>query len=538
MGIEDWSKTAADNDDADAAINWVENQPPSTVNNSARAMMAATRTWYEDYEWRDWGHVVTYVTVTTFTIPGDVTTIYTTGRPIRCEDSSTLYGYIVSSSFSTDTTVTVELDSGALSGSLSSVAVGSAKCPHKDVPNEYTKTQNFNATTLTDAIVINTTDTDKYIESNQDATTALNNTVTRIGQSFTGDGNVLTGAIFHLSKTLLPTGNAVAKLYAHSGVYGTSSVATGSALATSENFDVSTLDGTLTLTYFQFNDEVTLTAATNYVIALEYTGTATDYINVGTDTSTPTHAGNFATYTGTWSAVSGTDAIFYIRTGGWDLSKNQATSVTLTGDRTLGNPLNQVDGASYILNVIQDGTGGHTLSFSSDYIFTEASTPILSIAPDAVDIFHFYSNGTELRPLSPFITVGTWTPELWDSSLSGSEGQTYNTQIGYYSKIGEIVMIGGTLVMTSRGTLTGASQAYIGGLPFLSASNGAGTVHFGFGDSLNLPAAGVYITGRIVNSVQSVRLYLWNATTGAAALTIGDLTDSSQFNFSGIYKAT
>jgi hypothetical protein len=36
-----WSTTAADNDDADGDINWTENQNPSTVNNSARGMMAA-----------------------------------------------------------------------------------------------------------------------------------------------------------------------------------------------------------------------------------------------------------------------------------------------------------------------------------------------------------------------------------------------------------------------------------------------------------------------------------------------------------------
>ncbi|QAZ46756.1 hypothetical protein [Mesorhizobium sp. Pch-S] len=37
--IYDWSLTASDNDDADSIINWLENQLPNTVNNSARAMM-------------------------------------------------------------------------------------------------------------------------------------------------------------------------------------------------------------------------------------------------------------------------------------------------------------------------------------------------------------------------------------------------------------------------------------------------------------------------------------------------------------------
>ena len=38
--LYDWDTTAANNDDADTTINWLENQNPGTVNNSARAMMA------------------------------------------------------------------------------------------------------------------------------------------------------------------------------------------------------------------------------------------------------------------------------------------------------------------------------------------------------------------------------------------------------------------------------------------------------------------------------------------------------------------
>ena len=46
MAVKDWSTTAADNDDADASINWLEGQSPATVNDSARAMMAALAAWY------------------------------------------------------------------------------------------------------------------------------------------------------------------------------------------------------------------------------------------------------------------------------------------------------------------------------------------------------------------------------------------------------------------------------------------------------------------------------------------------------------
>ena len=43
-----WSQTAADNDDADATINWVENQDPDTVNDSARSLMARVAQFVSD----------------------------------------------------------------------------------------------------------------------------------------------------------------------------------------------------------------------------------------------------------------------------------------------------------------------------------------------------------------------------------------------------------------------------------------------------------------------------------------------------------
>lgn len=123
MALSDWSTTAADNDTA-GSINFAEGQAPSTVNNSARALMADVRTWYEDVEWRDFGHTPTYVAATQFSVTGDKTTTYTVGRRVRIADSSTLYGTISASSYSTVTTVTVVLDSGSVSASISGVAVG------------------------------------------------------------------------------------------------------------------------------------------------------------------------------------------------------------------------------------------------------------------------------------------------------------------------------------------------------------------------------------------------------------------------------
>ena len=62
-----------------------------------------------------------------------------------------------------------------------------------------------------------------------------------VGQSFTGDGKTLSSVKFYARKVGSPTGNIYAKIFAHSGTYGTSSVPTGTELAVSGAVDVTTI---------------------------------------------------------------------------------------------------------------------------------------------------------------------------------------------------------------------------------------------------------------------------------------------------------
>lgn len=47
-GVQSWSQTAASNNTADSNVNWAEGQAPSSVNDSARAMMASVAKWRDD----------------------------------------------------------------------------------------------------------------------------------------------------------------------------------------------------------------------------------------------------------------------------------------------------------------------------------------------------------------------------------------------------------------------------------------------------------------------------------------------------------
>lgn len=80
----------------------------------------------------------------------------------------------------------------------------------------------------------------------------------------------------------------------------------------------------------------------------------------------------------------------------WNLAQNQVANVTLAGNRTLANPTNMVDGATYILIVNQDSAGSRTLTFDTAYKFEAGVTPVLTSATASVDILTFISDGTSM----------------------------------------------------------------------------------------------------------------------------------------------
>lgn len=149
--------------------------------------------------------------------------------------------------------------------------------------------------------------------------------ITQRGQSFTGDGGTLDKIKFYLSKYGSPTGSAYARIYSHSGTYGTSSIPTSlggtpptyNLLATSDAFDVSTLSSTeMQLKEFTFSGDqkITLEDGTYYVLAISYTGGDTsNRIYIGADNSTLSHSGNYSSYNGwSWSYNSSYDIVFYV----------------------------------------------------------------------------------------------------------------------------------------------------------------------------------------------------------------------------------
>ena len=103
-----------------------------------------------------WGTLVpaTFVSTTSFTVTGDLTADFEQYRRIKCNDATTLYGVITSSSYSApDTTVTVTLDSGVLSSSLKGIELSILTVANPAIPESISiaslTTTNLTTTNLT-----------------------------------------------------------------------------------------------------------------------------------------------------------------------------------------------------------------------------------------------------------------------------------------------------------------------------------------------------------------------------------------------------
>lgn len=157
---------------------------------------------------------------------------------------------------------------------------------------------------------------DSYSESNINIGNILAVTINGLGQSFTGDGGILNSSVFSLKKSGTITGNAYSKIYAHSGTFGTNSIPTGSPLAISDAFDVSTLTTSNVLKTFTFtgSNKINLDNGTHYVVTVEYSGGdgSSNYAQVGGDNSSPTAAGNESYHMSSWTSQNTVDLCFYV----------------------------------------------------------------------------------------------------------------------------------------------------------------------------------------------------------------------------------
>lgn len=97
-----------------------------------------------------------------------------------------------------------------------------------------------------------------------------------------------------------------------------------------------------------------------------------------------------------WTYINGkTTTLTDAASIAWDLSAGNIATVTLGGNRTLANPT-QLAVGTYVLKVIQDGTGSRTLAYGNNFKWPSATAPTLSTAASAVDILTFICDGSSM----------------------------------------------------------------------------------------------------------------------------------------------
>lgn len=147
----------------------------------------------------------------------------------------------------------------------------------------------------------------------------INSSSVMLGQSFDSSvGGLIGNAWFYLRKSGSPTGVLNAYLYAHSGVYGTSSVPTGSFIGISDPYTISDLPTTQTWIYLHFSSDYVMDPNTKYCIILGGSGGTLDgsnFVRVASNNASPTHAGNVISSSdggSNWTPDSANDILFKI----------------------------------------------------------------------------------------------------------------------------------------------------------------------------------------------------------------------------------
>lgn len=152
--------------------------------------------------------------------------------------------------------------------------------------------------------------------------------------------------------------------------------------------------------YLKFDDDGNVDTVTGL------TGDYSDYVDnflASEDKFEGTIAIGYYTTSGEWTkAQNFTEALLTGTTGGsgtewnWDVDDAQTAKVIITGVDVMAAPTNIRAGGTYILRVIQDGSGDRTLTWNAAYKFTDSVAPTLASNPDENTIISFYSDGTYL----------------------------------------------------------------------------------------------------------------------------------------------
>lgn len=130
---------------------------------------------------------------------------------------------------------------------------------------------------------------------------------------------------------------------------------------------------------------------------------------------------------------------------------------------------------------------------------------------------------------------GTWTPVIGGSG--GTSGQAYSSQVGWYIKIGKLVVAGFSATLSTEGTITGSVE--IQGLPFTVQNT---TAFFGQG-AVEFASLATNWISLIARATPNTTTAVIVGTQAAGAnnqttLSATDINDTSSFAGTVCFRAT
>lgn len=153
-----------------------------------------------------------------------------------------------------------------------------------------------------------------------------------------------------------------------------------------------------------------------------------------------------------------------------DASLGGVFRVTLTADRTLGNPTEGTDGQRAIWEIVQDGSGGHTLALGSDFVVGGRTLDIDTDAGAHSFIDAIYNAGAaKWYVLGRFATMTTLN--IYSNLGSGDSGVVDATGT---SSLAQVVAGNGTSSLLWLQLFNAASVPSTGSTPLLSIPVGIG----------------------------------------------------------------
>ncbi len=223
--------------------------------------------------------------------------------------------------------------------------------------------------------------------------------------------------------------------------------------------------------------------------------------------------------------VTGADALSDGANIATDLSNGAVHTVTLGGNRTLDNPTNKVVGETHTWIITQDGTGGRTLAFGTDYDFqgvdfinrtASAVTIIRGVVATSSSIIcevvgHEWKQYSEAN--SDFTVTGTnnWATNLAVAIPYKTSDGTWRLKFNFT----------GTMNNVTGSTLT------ISGVVFEATSGNTNSVTAG-------AAAAVSVTGNaVVNNTGNISITL-SGNSGSQLYVSGDVPLNAKPTWSSI----